>query len=516
MVIPGERDSATLAPSDATPPPRATSNAANVVSAAGPVTIAIPDSVDPAHAPWPRSEGEHLVFAQLYEPLVRIDCTGRIVPGLASSWSSDSSHTMWTFVLRDGARFRSGKAVTAEDVIASWRESAAAHTGSSSGAMIAAVAAGARALDSSTLAATIPQASASPRIFAAAELAVAQRPEGDQWPDGTTPYNVDSTAALRSPSAGARAVALRSSRTDAPSLLFRVAGPRDERDILDAGVDLLPTESPATTQYAATQPGRTVIPLPWSRTYALALPSRANAYRAAAAIARPDCDPRDTRGFRDALAAAVHADARGAEGPFWWAGDGGTPGAQPAAAASPCDTTTPTAVAGDAAHSVAPAGRERVAARRIAYQRGDATARELAERIVALAAPGRESDSTAGLASVAPEMTGAGSWRAVALDSLDFARALAAGTEPAYVITLTRRPVAPVLAAAAALADAPWLGTPERPGSAIVPLIDTRSLLIALRGSAPLHLVVDWDGTLIFGAPPPPPPPPPDTVGRSR
>jgi len=75
------------------------------VAAAGTLTVALPGPVDPAHAPVPASDAERLVFPQLYEPLARIDCAGRMVPGLAESWSVDSGGRRWTFTLRHDAQF---------------------------------------------------------------------------------------------------------------------------------------------------------------------------------------------------------------------------------------------------------------------------------------------------------------------------------------------------------------------------------------------------------------------------
>ena len=91
------------------------------VAAAGTLTVALPGSVDPAHAPVPATDAERLVFPQLYEPLVHIDCAGRMVPGLAESWSVDSGGRRWTFTLRRDAQFWDGAPVTAQDVLSSWR-----------------------------------------------------------------------------------------------------------------------------------------------------------------------------------------------------------------------------------------------------------------------------------------------------------------------------------------------------------------------------------------------------------
>jgi ABC-type transport system substrate-binding protein len=50
------------------------------------VTIALTGPIDPAHAPVPRDDAERVVFAHLYETLIRVDCAGRVLPGLAGSW----------------------------------------------------------------------------------------------------------------------------------------------------------------------------------------------------------------------------------------------------------------------------------------------------------------------------------------------------------------------------------------------------------------------------------------------
>src|SRR5438477_3560095 len=74
------------APSGA-PPRTRCAVAAAPTSARDTVTIGLTEPVDPAHAPVPRNDAERLVFPQLYETLLQVDCEGRIVPGLARSWS---------------------------------------------------------------------------------------------------------------------------------------------------------------------------------------------------------------------------------------------------------------------------------------------------------------------------------------------------------------------------------------------------------------------------------------------
>lgn len=457
--------------------------------------MALTEPVDSTHAPWPTNSSERLLFAQLYEPLLRVDCTGRIVAAVARSWEMDSMRAPrlaeWSFVLRDDLHFRNGQRVVAADVIASWRSSAAAHSEEPSGTLIAALASGARALDDSTLVVTLPYSLSSPRIFASPQLAVAHWSPASGWPVGTTSYDVASTAAAGHRPAPARTITLRSS-TIAPPLIFEAGAGRDARDILDGGVDLLRTGSAAAVQYAATQPGRSLLRLPWSRTYLLAQPSRD-------AIVRTDrnCVAADELKFRAALATAVHDDARGAERPFWWvrydlAPDSGfAPNAPPCAAlqGSPAGTGSP---------DVTAPRRYGAAPLRIVYRRDDATARELAERIVALAAPGTDSATRTTLESVAPWLLAAGGWRAVGLDSLPFARALASREEPAYILSLPRHPISQTFAAATLLAAAPWVGSLDQPAAFILPLVDTRETLIARRSRALPRITVEWDGTLIF------------------
>ena len=44
-------------------------------------TVALGDRVDPSNAPHPSNESERLLFRQLYETLVRVDCQGRVASG---------------------------------------------------------------------------------------------------------------------------------------------------------------------------------------------------------------------------------------------------------------------------------------------------------------------------------------------------------------------------------------------------------------------------------------------------
>ena len=49
----------------------------------------------------PKSDSAAAASANEFDTLIRLDCEGRPMPGLASSWSRDSTGTNWTFVFPD-------------------------------------------------------------------------------------------------------------------------------------------------------------------------------------------------------------------------------------------------------------------------------------------------------------------------------------------------------------------------------------------------------------------------------
>src|SRR2546426_10997436 len=83
-------------------------------------TVGLGERIDPANAPHPSNESERLLFRQLYETLVRVDCNGRVGPGLAASWRLDANPNTWIVTLRDQAQFSVGTAATAADVVSGW------------------------------------------------------------------------------------------------------------------------------------------------------------------------------------------------------------------------------------------------------------------------------------------------------------------------------------------------------------------------------------------------------------
>ncbi|MFP3521908.1 peptide ABC transporter substrate-binding protein [Pantoea sp. SIMBA_072] len=76
-----------------------------------------PASLDPLKAV---GLPEIQVIRDLFEGLTNQDAQGKIVPGVAQSWSSSDNKT-WVFTLRNNARWSSGDPVTAQDFVYSWQ-----------------------------------------------------------------------------------------------------------------------------------------------------------------------------------------------------------------------------------------------------------------------------------------------------------------------------------------------------------------------------------------------------------
>lgn len=442
------------------------------------LSVAVTSPIDQRNAPLPTNAAERLAFAHLYETLVRVDCLDRVIPGLAVSWTPDETRTRWRMVLRDDARFWSGDPVTASDVIAAWRQ-----LGQLASAPLARrLAMSAAVIDDRTLDVTLTDSQ--PRVLGDPELAVHRRTSGSAWLEGTGPHRVrDAHAGLGRPPARRTLVLEPVDAGQAPRLTIHSTDVADARDLVDAGIDLLFTDDAALAAYAATRRDAVSLPLGWDQTWLLLTPLRATAGPQTRDSLALGTDSIDARALREALARdATGARARPAELPEWWQ------------AARACTTITA---------SSATSAPQRSS--RIAYRHGDPIARALAERLAALAAIGDRGPGGASLAAIAPAILGAGDKVTTApLGAEQFARALAAGSELAFVVPLPRASAAPCRELARLLAAAPWLGaglsqTQTSPG--VAPLIDTRLLAVARRDRLGLRLAWDSTATITIMAP---------------
>jgi len=364
------------------------------------ITIGLTDAVDPRHAPLPRNDAERLVFRHLYETPVRLDCDGHAYPELAGNWAKDEGGRRWTMRLRDGAQFWDGAPVTARDIV--FGRSGVGYT--------------LGALEARVVTMTLAKSQDDvPQVLGDPALAVTKPAPDSSWPIGTGAYWATSATTT------AQEIRAHSSRGD--TLLFKFAASGDARDLLDAGVDLLVTRDRALRDYAATLQNITVVALPWDRTYV---------------YVTAEAGGGNTR--FDGLEQAVRAEARRAEGGFWWldlraCGLGGGQDSSPPASTGQ---------------------------HRILYSRSDPTARELAGRLAALThavATGRAAD--------------------------DFTSAVAAGKDWGYVVALPRVTADPCRTARDLLPS--WPAT-------LTALVDTRPTAIVRRGVA--RWTVDQDGTV--------------------
>ncbi len=456
---PDSPSTAAITPEPSVPPPSAQTlqretspDDCAVIAAPGePIaTVALGDRIDPSNAPRSSNDSERLLFRQLYETLVRVDCMGRVGPGLATSWRLDQrSDWLWIVTLREDARFSDGTPVTAADVRAGWTRDGA---GGELGTHVKRLVQWVDVVDDRTLVIqlSIPRIDA-PVVLAHPDLAVAKRVADSPFPLGTRLSRLD---VARDRARGVARSELTISRDNLPPLRFLVA-PGDPRDLLDAGVDLLLTRDPATLDYATALPHFQRVPLAWQRTHIFVTAGRSTS------------SPSLSEDARQALANdAVRGEARGAQGPFWFE-------------TAQCH---PWPIAGVQPHVPTP---------RIVYDANDGTARDLAERLVALVKASGPS-STTFLDALLPDRPQRTFQRATGLTGEALANARRLGTDAGYIVSVDSRPLEPCRDLHALVDSVPWL----RPGT-IVPLVDTRLQAVVRRGRS--GVTADFDGALVIG-----------------
>ena len=254
------------------------------------------EPVDITHAPQPTNDSERLVFRELFETLIYIDCQGNVRPGLAEVWEQDGSGESWIFRLSDDQQ--PGMSGAAVNVVDSWQARPEVLTISGIRS--------ATALDDGRLRVTLANASDSvPRVLADPALGVPHS-------RGSTLGRADRFLITRPQSA-------------AGPTEFRVEAGGDPRDALDRGADLIVTRDPGLVDYGSGRSELSPFPLPWSSTYVLVWSGEDEpALDLSAPVLRSSL-------ARD----AVRASARAAEPPYWWADRTGCPDSSTISSARP-------------------------------------------------------------------------------------------------------------------------------------------------------------------------------------
>lgn len=246
----------------------------------GSFIVAVTDSVLPSRAPIPHNAGERLVFAHLYETLVRVDCAGRLEPGLARQWTCTEDSTVWVFTLRDDARFWDGSRITAKDVLQAWRNSQGCPrvpAEASPWNWFNSQSRSVMALDARRLAVRLPEPQARfPLLLAHPATAVAADRPGWTWPVGSGPCRLRAADPAPGPDLECRPNANHPTPPAWKQLVFRVLPGADPRDLASGDSDLVRVRQLEVVRFYNEVPGFKTLPLPWDRLYVLACPPAAN------------------------------------------------------------------------------------------------------------------------------------------------------------------------------------------------------------------------------------------------
>ena len=428
----------------------------------------------------PRSPADSLVFAHLYETLVKVTCDGRLVPGLAERWSlrDDTSGRVWTLHLRDARAAE--VSISPEDVIDAWRSRRSA-IGSERDPRALAIESVAIESDRAVTIRFRDPHPDGPRVLADPYFAVSRTSQDPTAIRGTGPFPVVHAG---DPTPGDGSVALVPPvGTGDGTRMLRIVPSDDPRDLIDRGVNVLRTRDRRSIAYAATRRESRTQPLPADQAYILVAPARA----AAASGESPSAGAIDTTSYAgvndarwESLRTALSRDVLRMSEPqrtdgWWLAPD----------VVSRCEITIPTRVPWTTPRSP-------MRARRLVFDARDSVGAALARRIVVLAAadapPSPEADAVRALL---PELAAPAPDRLVAWGASDveLASGLLAGADAAYLVSLPRRVLDPCAHWRTVSAMAPWL----RPGH-VAFIVESAPVLITNAGAP--ALTIDWIGTL--------------------
>lgn len=235
--------------------------------------IALTDTVSPGRAPIPHNPSERLVFAQLYETLVNVDCDGTLRPGLAEFWACTEDSTVWVFTLREEARLWDGTRITPFEVKEAWtvnQDCPRTRTTVSPWSWFNAKAKSISILDARRLAIQLPEPQADfPLLLAHPSTAIALPKDGWTWPVGSGPCRLQATTPAPLPKLQCRPNQNHPQPPNWDTLTFLVDPVRDSRDFIGLDFDLLLVRDQSALSFYQQAPGYVAVPLPWDRLYLL-------------------------------------------------------------------------------------------------------------------------------------------------------------------------------------------------------------------------------------------------------
>lgn len=412
------------------------------------VNIGVREPFSLDSAPRPRNFEERLVMRQMYGTLITTDCGGRIGPGLAQRWSRDDTGTVWTFWITPGLRSSHGNILDAATIRTSWDRRRNGGLWPASDILEVEVAGPLELrVHLTTAHREVPLLFADPALGVTGAVLPGRVPEET----GAFRYFVQ----VDPPAGPLRRVwqlAPYDSGMQSPILRVEVGLSRvDQRDMLDfpatgtlRPADLLATRDPVVLAYAGGRGDLRVVPLPWDQSYVLITPDSSALSRSGDGLVR----------FQRSLGDVVRADVQPALSPAWWQSD---------------------------RRCVAPAVTAQPVTNQVIYPAGDSTARELAERIVALGNSSSESQPN----PIADRGTIGGALRIVPLPWAQLTAAVARGNAAGVVLPLPR------------LAPADCRDIPMWPAeSVLLPLVNSRAHLVVRRDVPPFR--IDADGAIRF------------------
>lgn len=459
-----------------------------VPTTGGQFRLALNEPVRDDLAPLPTNDSERIVFRQLYETLVRVDCEGEVRPGLARSWNVSERGRVWTFHLRSQARFWDGTPLRGRDIRAAWAFTATLDAAQGHPLWTWVHPESVRAMgDDVVVVALAEPLGDRPVVFAHPGLAVVKRPPaGGAWV-GSGPFR----SAI---GVGGESMALVPNRyhpTPGNAEIGIVIRPgADPRDLLPK-TDVMVLRNRASLEYAHNLPEIGVRPLAWDRIYCLFSPFLPGSPGGGRVTSRELAEgEKALQVLRTELAQNVmHTDSR------------------PAASLSfaedempRCTEPSPPPGADLRVRQFTPAHYSGEEPPRLVVQTGDAESARLAERLVALAAQGR-GDPATGL-PVLPE--GVLSPVVVSSPGEEFLSEFRKGWAWGYVAPVNRNFAHPCLEARDLYGTLTWLwchaggcdASHFRFQRAAIPLVASRLHLAVRRGLT--GLAEDGDGTLLL------------------